>query len=117
MDYRRKFLDNLIKLIDDSDKLIDLDISGMNLRDNVREVMWPLSRSRTLQSIHLSDNNISAVAMTHILMVFGIKDVGDAAEFDAMSNALEAPMPKMMTTRQLEMQRIEESHQNQTTVT
>ena len=72
--YRKKFLDSLIKLVVESEKLVDLDISGMNLRNHVREIMWPLARSKTLQSIHLSDNNINAVTMTHLYLVFGIKD-------------------------------------------
>ena len=76
-DCRTKFLDNLVKLVLESDKLIDLDISGMNLRNNVKVIMWPLARSRTLQSIHLSDNNITSVTTTHLLMVFGIKDPGN----------------------------------------
>ena len=93
----------------ESDKLVLLDISGMNLRHHVREIMWPLARSRTLQSIHLSDNNINAVTMTHIFLVFGIKDPGDKIDLDSVTGgALDAPMPRTMTSRQLEMQRIEE---------
>ena len=107
--YRKRFLESLIRLVTESDKLVDLDISGMNLRHHVREIMWPLARSRTLQSIHLSDNNINAVTMTHIFLVFGIKDPGDKIDLDSVTGgALDAPMPRTMTSRQLEMQRIEE---------
>ena len=76
----------------------------MNLRNNVRTLMWPLARSKTLQSIHLSDNNINAVTMTHLALVFGIKDTGDKIDLDSVTScALEAPMPRTMTSRQLEM--------------
>ena len=98
-----------MRLVTESEKLVDIDISGMNLRNGVREIMWPLARSKTLQSIHLSDNNINAVTMTHLLMVFGIKDTGDNLDVDTVASvALDAPMPRTMTSRQLEMQRIEE---------
>ena len=56
----------------------------------------------------MSDNNISRVAQTHLMMVFGIKDTGGEADLDCMSAAMDAPIPRTMTTRQLEMQRIEE---------
>ena len=47
--------------------------------------------------------------MTHIFLVFGIKDPGDKIDLDSVTGgALDAPMPRTMTSRQLEMQRIEE---------
>ena len=66
--------------------------------------MWPLARSRVLQAIHLSDNNINAVTMSHVHLVFGIKESGEKIDLDSVTTcAIEAPMPRTMTSRQLEM--------------
>ena len=53
----------------------------MNFRDHVKRIQWPLSKSKTLQSIHLSDNNIPKATEINMLMVFGIKcmDASDAS--------------------------------------
>ena len=66
-------------MINTSSKLIDLNLTGMNFRDHVKAIQWPLSKSKTLQSIHLSDNNIPKAVETNLLMVFGIKshETGD----------------------------------------
>jgi len=66
-------------MINTSSKLIDLNLSGMNFRGNVKKIQWPLAKSKTLQSIHLSDNNIPKSVETNMLMVFGIKsnETGD----------------------------------------
>ena len=70
---------HLINLINTSSKLIDMNLSGMNLREHVKALQWPISKSKTLQSVHLSDNNIPKAVETNMLMVFGIKsnDSGD----------------------------------------
>ena len=73
------FIEHLLNMINVSSKLILLNLSGMNFRENVKAIQWPLSKSKTLQSIHLSDNNIPKAVETNLLMVFGIKssDSGD----------------------------------------
>ena len=68
------FLEHLITAINTFPKLIDLNISGMNFASNVKAIQWPMAKSKTLQSIHLSDNNIPPAVLTNMLMVFGIKD-------------------------------------------
>ena len=93
-------MDSLLTIITESNKLIDLNISGMNLRNNVRNLMWPLARSRVLQAIHLSDNNLNAVTMSHVHLVFGIKEAGEKIDLDSVTTcAIEAPMPRTMTSR------------------
>lgn len=74
-----QFLEHLLTMINTSSKLIDLNLAGMNLREHVKTIQWPLAKSKTLQSIHLSDNNIPKAIETNMLMVFGIKsnDSGD----------------------------------------
>jgi len=64
---------NLVTMISNSPKLIDLDLSGMNFRSNVKMIQWPLAKSKTLQAIHLSDNNVPKAVEINMLMVFGIK--------------------------------------------
>ena len=73
------FIIHLLNMINVSSKLILLNLSGMNFREHVKAIQWPLSKSKTLQSIHLSDNNIPKAVETNLLMVFGIKsnDSGD----------------------------------------
>ena len=111
--YHRKFMNSLLSIISESHKLIDLNISGMNLRNNIRNLMWPLARSRVLQAIHLSDNNLNAVTLSHVHLVFGIKDAAEKINLDSVTTcAIEAPMPRTMTSRQLEMQRIEKTKDN-----
>ena len=53
--------------------LIDINLSGMNFKENVKEIQWPLAKSKTIQSIHLSDNNIPKATEINMLMVFGVK--------------------------------------------
>lgn len=60
-------------MVQTASKLIDLDISGMNLQHSVKILQWPLAKSETLQSIHLSDNNIPKAIEKNLLMAFGIK--------------------------------------------
>jgi len=60
-------------ITDESMKLIDIDLSGMNFRENVMSIQWPLAKSATLQAIHLSDNNLPKAVEINLLMVFGIK--------------------------------------------
>ena len=75
--------------------------------------MWPLARSRVLQAIHLSDNNLNAVTLSHVHLVFGIKDAAEKIDLDSVTTcAIEAPMPRTMTSRQLEIQRIEKTQEN-----
>ena len=48
--------------------------------------------------------------MSHVHLVFGIKESGEKIDLDSVTTcAIEAPMPRTMTSRQLEMQRIEKS--------
>ena len=62
--------------------------------------MWPLARSRVLQAIHLSDNNLNAVTLSHVHLVFGIKDAAEKIDLDSVTTcAIEAPMPRTMTSR------------------
>ena len=72
---------HLVTMIKESAKLIDINLSGMNFKDSVKEIQWPLSKSKTIQSIHLSDNNIPKAAETNMLMVFGVKSNEGDAEF------------------------------------
>lgn len=68
-----KFLRHLVTMIETASKLIDIDLSGMNFRSNVKAIQWPLAKSKTLQSIHLSDNFIPRPVEINMLMVFGVK--------------------------------------------
>jgi len=66
-------------MLTNSAKLIDIDLSGMNLRVNVKAIQWPLAKSKTLQSIHLSDNNVPKAIEINMLMVFGVKSSDDSS--------------------------------------
>ena len=75
-------------MIESSAKLIDINLSGMNFKENIKKIQWPLSKSRTIQSIHLSDNNMPKAAETNMLMVFGIKC--NESESDSIAGKLDA---------------------------
>ena len=68
-------------MIKTSSSLIDIDLSGMNFKENVKDIQWALAKSKTLQAIHLSDNNIPKAIETNMLMVFGVKSNEGDAEF------------------------------------
>lgn len=68
-------------MIKSSSKLIDINLSGMNFKENVKEIQWPLAKSKTIQAIHLSDNNIPKAVEINMLMVFGVKSAEGDAEF------------------------------------
>ena len=61
--------------------LIMINLSGMKFREKLKEIQWPLAKSQTLQSIHLSDNNIPKAVETNMLMVFGVKSNEGDADF------------------------------------
>lgn len=80
-EWLKPFLTHLVTMIKSSSNLIMINLSGMNFRENVKEIQWPLAKSQTLQSIHLSDNNIPKAVETNMLMVFGVKSNEGDAEF------------------------------------
>lgn len=47
-DWLQKFLGHLVNMITTASKLIDIDLSGMNFRGNVKAIQWPLAKSKTL---------------------------------------------------------------------
>lgn len=79
-DWLQKFLGHLVNMITTASKLIDIDLSGMNFRRNVKAIQWPLAKSKTLQAIHLSDNNIPKAVEINMLMVFGVKSTEDLSD-------------------------------------
>jgi len=91
------FLTHLLNMINTSSKLIDINLSGMNFRDNVKAIQWPLAKSKTLQSIHMSDNNIPKAAETNMLMVFGIKS-NDSGEEISLAGKLDPRQLKKTPT-------------------
>lgn len=73
--YSQSFMDNLIRFIENEEntKLVDLDLSTMNLQSSVERLTWPVAKSKTIQSLHLSNNEIPNNVLTDLLMVFGIR--------------------------------------------
>lgn len=68
------FITNLLRLIENEDtNLLDLDLSGMNLKDRVEKLSWAIKQSKTLMSVHISSNHIPKHVLTDLLMVFGIR--------------------------------------------
>ena len=57
-----------------------INLSGMNFRENIKAIQWPLAKSKSLQSIHLSDNNIPKAIEINMLMCFGVKNTDESAE-------------------------------------
>ena len=108
---RSRFLEHLVTAINTFPKLILLNIAGMNFREHVKVIQWPMARSKTLQSIHLSDNNIPKAVETNMLMVFGIKDQ-DSGEDTGITGKLDTKFSaraKVMTGFQIKLQqRLEE---------
>ena len=76
-------------MITNSAKLIDINLSGMNLRSNIQAIQWPLAKSKTLQAIHLSDNNIPKAIEINMLMVFGVKSTDDASDGFSITGKLD----------------------------
>ena len=76
-------------MITTASKLIDIDLSGMNFRSNVKAIQWPLAKSKTLQAIHLSDNNIPKATEINMLMVFGVKSTDDLADNFSITGKLD----------------------------
>jgi len=60
-------------LIEGSTTLQHLNIDQINLRNRVLLIMWPLVRSKSLQSIHISNNDIPDTKVQTLLAVFQIK--------------------------------------------
>lgn len=75
------FVSELSTMICESQKLIDINLAGMNLRESVSEIMLPLAKSKTLQAIHLSDNNIPRKLERRLLKLFGIQQEAGAEDF------------------------------------
>jgi len=98
--WQQKFLHHLVILINTSSKLIDIDLSGMNLRENVKAIQWPLAKSKTLEAIHLSDNNLPKPTEINMLMVFGVKCSGDDVDNFSITAKLDPRLLKRaaMTT-------------------
>ena len=97
--WQQKFLTHLVTMIQTASKLICINLSGMNFRGNVRAIQWPLAKSKTLQSIHLSDNNIPKALEINMLMVFGVKSTDDG-DVNSITGKLDANQLKRnaMTT-------------------
>jgi hypothetical protein len=76
-----------VQLIEKSDTLQHLNIERMALSSRVKMLIWPLYKSTSIQSFHLSDNGIPDMIISNILFVFGIKNIddGDGDLFDASS--------------------------------
>ena len=74
------FMEHLAQFITDNPRLILINLSGMNFRDTVRTIQWPLAKSQSLQSIHLSDNNIPKATEINMLMCFGVKNNDESSE-------------------------------------
>lgn len=45
--------------------------------------MWPIYRSKALQAVHLSDNEIPDKILRSLLFVFGIHDANEGDLFDS----------------------------------
>lgn len=88
---RDDFLENLVKLIEESSKITDIDLSHLNLKFDVVKLMWPLARSRTLQSIHLSDNQISQHLYQNLLMAFKVKQDAETGDLQSIATAVKDP--------------------------
>ena len=43
-----KFLNSLVSMINSSSKLIVINLSGMNFKENVQAIQWPLAKSKTI---------------------------------------------------------------------
>ena len=102
----RNFLKYLVSMISNSSKLIVINLSGMNLRSNVQAIQWPLAKSKTLQAIHLSDNNIPKAIEINMLMVLGVKSTDDASDGFSITGKLDPRQLKRnaMTQFQVKMQ-------------
>ena len=68
--------------------MIDINLSGMNFRESVSRIQCPLAKSKTLQAIHLSDNNIPKAVEINMLMVFGVKS-GDTGDENSIAGKLD----------------------------
>ena len=66
------FLEILVKLIEGSQKLQHLVLESVYLQSRVTLIMWPIYRSKSLQAVHLNDNEIPDKIMSTVLEVFGI---------------------------------------------
>ena len=62
----------------------------MNLQGNVQFLQWPLAKSQTIQSIHLSDNNIPKAIEINMLMVFGVKSIADDSSGGLLMGKIDA---------------------------
>ena len=93
-------------MINSASKLIDINLSGMNFREHVKAIQWPLAKSKTLQAIHLSDNNIPRAIEINMLMVFGVKSLDDASDASSLTAKLDPRTLKRqaMTTFQVKLQ-------------
>ena len=69
-------------MIDDSTNLMHLNLQAMNLQSRISHVMWSIYRSRSLQGVHLSDNEIPDTHLRTLLFVFGIPQANEGDLLD-----------------------------------
>lgn len=81
------FCKKLMMLIDVSDKLVHLNLSSMCLQSRVTIMMWSIMRSKSLQGVHLSNNEIPKSVLRTILFAFGIPDANEGDLFDNANHA------------------------------
>ena len=67
------FIEQTVAFMDASVSLQHLNLSSVNLRSRVLQIMWPAARSRSLIAIHLDNNEIPSAQLPYVFAAFGIK--------------------------------------------
>jgi hypothetical protein len=70
-------------MIENSDKLTHLNLSNMCMQSRITNIMWAIFRSKSLQAVHLSDNEITHKILRSLLFVFGIPNANEGDLFEA----------------------------------
>jgi hypothetical protein len=87
--YSLSFIANLLRFIEiENSRLVDLDLSSMNLKNRMEKLQWAIKHSKSLLAVHLSNNELTPPVMADLLMVFGIRMNKYKQSFTANKKAL-----------------------------
>lgn len=81
-EHSNKFCETLAKLVADSTTIMHLNLENMCLGNRIRQLMWTFNKSCSLQSIHLSNNDIPLTTQKSLLHAFGITTENNEDLFD-----------------------------------
>ena len=71
--YEESICGYIAKLIELSESILHLDISGLNIRNYMEVILKSLNQSKTLISIHMNDNYLDPKVRDHIMKSLGIE--------------------------------------------